>query len=58
MNETPFFMTAMGRAFFERDVPALVKELARLSSLLQQLVEKQSALPPANGCCRKEPDQR
>jgi hypothetical protein len=28
----------MGRAFYERDVPALVRELTRLNDLLAQLV--------------------
>ena len=54
MIETQFYQTAMGRNYYERDVPALVKELARLNSLLQQLVEKPSALPSINGFnCRK-----
>jgi len=57
MNETPFFMTAMGRAFFERDVPALVKELVHLNSLLERLVENQPALPPGNSGCCKRPEK-
>ena len=39
MNGTPFHQTALGRAFYERDVPALVRELARLNDLLAKLVE-------------------
>jgi hypothetical protein len=56
MSETPFFKTAMGRAFFERDVPALVKEMARLNGALERLVEQRE------GVCREprpqEPEQR
>ena len=32
-----FYQTAMGRAFYERDVPGLVRELARLNTLLEKL---------------------
>ena len=42
MNGTPFHQTAMGRAFYERDVPALVRELARLNDLLTKLVEQRA----------------
>jgi len=53
MNETQFFQTAMGRNFYERDIPALVKEVGRLNSLLERLIEKQSAMPPSNSRCCK-----
>ena len=42
MNGTLFHQTAMGRAFYERDVPALVRELARLNDLLTKLVEQRA----------------
>ena len=38
MNETAFYRTRMGQAFYERTVPELVKQLARLNDLLEQLV--------------------
>lgn len=40
-----FFQTAMGRAFYERDVPALVRELSRLNDILAQMVAAQAAGP-------------
>ena len=45
MSETPFFLTAMGRTYYERTLPALVREVARLSEVLAQLVQR---LPPAS----------
>ena len=50
MNGPSFFQTLMGRAFYERDVPALVRELQRLNANLERLtaaVEKgqQQATP-------------
>ena len=45
MSETPFFKTGMGRTFFERDVPALVRELARLNTLLDALVAQRDESP-------------
>ncbi len=40
MSETPFYVTRMGRCFYERDVPALVEQLARLNDLLDRLVDR------------------
>lgn len=40
MSDTPFYRTAMGRDFYERTMPALVRELARLNALLEKLVEQ------------------
>ena len=40
MSEVPFFQTAMGRTYYERTMPALVAELARLNDLLAKLVEQ------------------
>jgi len=48
MNETPFFKTAMGRDFFDRNIPRLVKELERLNSNLEKLVkQKETECPVA-----------
>ena len=33
-----FYQTAMGRDFYERTMPALVRELARLNDLLAKLI--------------------
>ncbi len=40
MSEVQFFQTAMGRTYYERTMPALVAELARLNDLLAKLVEQ------------------
>ncbi len=40
MSETPFFRTRMGQAFYERTMPELVKQIARLNELLEQLVRQ------------------
>lgn len=36
-GETPFFKTAMGRDFFDRNIPLLVKELQKLNENLEAL---------------------
>ena len=41
MSETPFFKTRMGHQFYERTMPALVKQLERLNDNLDRLVERQ-----------------
>ena len=45
MSDTPFYRTAMGRDFYERTMPALVRELARLNALLEKLVESRAESP-------------
>ena len=40
MSETPFFKTRMGHQFYERTVPALVKQLERIGDLLQALLSR------------------
>lgn len=40
MSETPFFKTAMGRDFFDRNIPLLVKELQKLNKNLADLLQK------------------
>ena len=42
MNETPFFKTRMGQYFYEKTVPDLVKQLARLNELLARLIDHQN----------------
>ena len=41
MNETPFFKTRMGQRFYERTMPELVKQLERLNSVLESMIEQQ-----------------
>lgn len=38
MSETPFYMTRMGRAFYEATMPALVREVARLNENIERLL--------------------
>ena len=45
MSETPFHQTAMGRDFYERTIPALVREISRLNDLLAKLVDRQAERP-------------
>ncbi len=40
MSETPFFKTRMGHQFYDRTMPALVKQLERLNELLERLVKR------------------
>jgi hypothetical protein len=55
VNETPFFKTAMGRDFFDRNVPMLLKQLTRLNDNLEKLIkqnepkEKNDADQPGDG---------
>ena len=39
MTGPQFFETRMGRIFYERDVPALVKALERIGDLLERVAE-------------------
>ena len=41
MSEIPFFKTRMGQQFYDRTMPALVKQLERLNELLERLVDGQ-----------------
>ncbi len=38
MDETRFYQTRMGREFYDRTMPELVKQLTRLNDLLELLV--------------------
>jgi hypothetical protein len=44
MTDMPFHRTRLGLNFFERHVPALLREVSRLNDTLEQLVR---ALEPA-----------
>ena len=57
MSETPFHQTAMGRDFYERTIPALVREISRLSDLLEKLAERQ-AEHPVGGKSSGEKDEQ
>ena len=37
MNEPQFFQTRMGQQFFERTMPELVKQIARMNELLERI---------------------
>jgi len=39
-DEIPLHKTAMGRDFFDRNVPALVKQLTRLNDNLEKLIKQ------------------
>ena len=45
MPETPFFKTAMGREFFDRNMPTLIKELQRLNTNIEAFVNE-IKIPP------------
>ena len=38
MNDVPFHQTRMGRDFYDRTVPELVRQLTRLNELLERVV--------------------
>ena len=41
MDYAPFYKTRMGQQFFERTMPALVKQLERLNDILERLANQQ-----------------
>jgi hypothetical protein len=43
MSEIPFHQTRMGRDFFDRTMPELVKQLARLNDILERLARQADA---------------
>jgi hypothetical protein len=45
MTDTPFHQTAMGRDFYERTIPALVREISRLNDLLAKVVAQHAERP-------------
>ena len=42
MNDIPFHQTPMGRDFFDRTMPELVKQLARIADLLETIAERRN----------------
>ncbi len=38
-DQTPFFQTRMGRVYYERTLPGLVRELTRLNETLERLAD-------------------
>ena len=46
MPETQFFQTAMGREFFDRSMPLLVKELKRLNDNIEKLIKQNETKEP------------
>ena len=48
MSDIPFYMTRMGRRFYEHTVPALVEQLARLNERLDRLVALQEQRQPGD----------
>jgi hypothetical protein len=47
MSDVPFHRTPMGRRFFEHTAPELVRQLTRLSDLLDRALADRVATPPA-----------
>ena len=45
MSGVPFYMTKMGRTFFEHTVPELVRQVERLNENLERLVAIQDGGP-------------
>ena len=39
MSDTEFFLTRMGRTYYEHTLPELVRQLQRLNENLEQLIE-------------------
>jgi hypothetical protein len=40
MSDIPFHQTPMGRDFFDRTMPELAKQLARIAELPQKIAER------------------
>ena len=40
-NETPFHRTAMGREFFDSNLPRLIKALEKLNTNIEKLIKQQ-----------------
>lgn len=57
MGDAPFHQTRMGRQFYERQVPELLRQLARLNDNLEHLGALGLKAPPEEAPPAKEPDQ-
>ena len=55
MSDVDFYRTAMGRQFYERTVPRLADELARLNERLQAVVELLQDLRDTRAAARPGP---
>jgi ElaB/YqjD/DUF883 family membrane-anchored ribosome-binding protein len=42
MHNIPFHHTAMGRDFFDRNIPMLVRQLTRLNDNLEKLIKQKA----------------
>ena len=52
MDWPPFYRTMMGRQYYEKTIPDLIRQLERLSDILEHLIgEHGSSQPP-----RRRPD--
>ena len=51
MSETPFYQTRMGRVFYDRTMPELVRQIARLKDLLRRLVQQLEDNELDDRCC-------
>ena len=40
MDWPPFYRTAMGRQYYEKNVPDLIRQLEKLNEILERLVER------------------
>ncbi|GJM43204.1 MAG: hypothetical protein DHS20C21_00460 [Gemmatimonadota bacterium] len=40
MNDIPFHTTRMGQRYYERTLPALVREITRLADLVERLIDQ------------------
>ncbi len=49
MSEIPFHLTQMGHDFYERTMPSLLRELARLNENLERLTGPTAPEPAADG---------
>jgi hypothetical protein len=43
VTDIPFHQTAMGRDFYDRNVPELVRQIVRLNELLERLLARVDA---------------
>ena len=41
-----FFMTAMGRRFYENDVPEMIQQLKRIADALEKIADDKNKEPP------------
>jgi len=54
MSEVPFHATRMGRTYYERDVPELIRQLKRIGDGVERLVELNETTSKADGATAAE----